>query len=147
MAQSTRGKEVTIEVSVEGLGRQTGSILQVKDWELKPNDEIKKKQYAGRKLPVGDYSHNGFDFSFSTDKDDAAAHTLHNELVSRENDDEGALRVTITVTERYRRTTGTTSTTYVLHEAVLMLESEGFGSADDFVTSKWSGYAERKTTI
>lgn len=136
-----RGKEVTLEVVVDGV-KKTGSFITVMNYSLTPDDEIVKTQFAGQQVSELDYNHKGFDFKFEIQKSDGRALDVMRSFVSKQLANLPHPDSQIIVTESYRNSSGTTSNTYVLRGVAMKMDEDGFGSGDEYVSSKFSGSAK-----
>jgi hypothetical protein len=141
MAQRIRGKEVTLEVVVGGV-KKTGSFVTVMNYSLTPDDEVVKTQFAGQQVSELDYNHKGYDFKFEIQKQDGKALDVLRDFVAKQAANQPHPDTQIIVTEKYRTTSGTTSNTYVLRGIAMKMDEDGFGSGDEYVSSKFSGSAK-----
>ena len=145
MSLRQRGIEATVRISVDG-ETQVGSFIKVKNLTITPRSEIVEEEYLGEDVSDLDFRHDGWDFAFEVDDQDARCIRFLDSIVSREEQHTRHPEITVTVLNRYREP-GERAVAEVLYDAKLRVGERGFGGRKEYVGTKFEGKAKKKLTI
>ena len=137
MSQRIRGQEATIQIVVDG-DLKSGSFAKVSEFTLTPRQTISETPFLGESEDDLDFSHRGYDFSFSCHESDNKVTRLCLDLVAREAARLPHPAINIVVTFEYR-SASEPAETLVLENCFLKLDSKAVGSATDYVVNSFSG--------
>jgi hypothetical protein len=143
MSQRIRGQEATIQVIVNG-DLKGGSFARVTDFNLTPRSEIMESDFLGEVESDLDFAHHGYDFDFSLHEEDTQARDLLFQLVSAEAARERHPAINVVVTFAYR---GGTTSTIVLQNCFLKMDSLAIGGRKDYVSNKFSGKCKEAAAL
>jgi hypothetical protein len=138
MPYSSRGKEITIALTVDGALLQ-GSFARVKNFKISPVGDIQAQQFLGDPEDEPDYSHHGWDFSFEVDEADSQPLALY--LAIAEAEIAGAARPDMSITRivKYRDPAIAVDTKTLSGKLVLMLEGQDIGDGHGYVKNSFKG--------
>lgn len=145
MSLRQRGQEITVRVAVDGLV-QSGSFFKVKEFTITPRGEIVEEDYLGEDVSDLDNRHDGYDFAFTVDDQDAKTIRFLDTLVAREEAHQNQPDITITVLNRYRER-GERPVAEVLYDCKMRVSSRGFKGRKEYVSTEFEGKAKRKVTL
>ena len=143
MSQRIRGQEATVQIIVDG-DLKGGSFARVTDFSLTPRSEITETDFLGEVEADLDFAHHGYDFEFTIHEEDTKARDLLFQIVQAEADREEHPAVNVVVTFAYR--TGTSSS-IVLQNCYVKLDSLSVGGRKDYVTNKFSGKCKEMAAL
>lgn len=145
MSQRIRGQEATIQVIVDG-DLKGGSFAKVTDFSLTPRTDIMETSFIGELEDDLDIQHHGYDFEFTIHEQDSKARAVLLDIVAREAARTAHPAVNIVVTFAYR-SSSEPSSTVVLQNCFMKLDSISIGGRKEYVTNRFSGKCKTMATV
>lgn len=136
-----RGQEVSVTLVLDGVP-QGGSFAKMEQFTATPNTELQANDYIGEVLQVPDKQHHGWDFNWTMREQDRRVLDAYQEILDAEEESRPQPVVHIVITTKYR-SPEEPSTTIVIQDAVLKLDSYDIGGRAEYVKSTWSGKARK----
>lgn len=149
MSTRIRGSEQSISVTVNdefatafGInGRLEGSFFKVKEFTHTPRTDLVEEDFIGERFDDLDVQHHGYDFSFTTHENDAAALNFLSLLVYKEDSNLPPPQVTLHVTTTYRDVT-VLPRTEVFIGCVMKLSERSNGGRKEYIQNSFEGKAK-----
>lgn len=145
MSLRIRGKETLLRFAIDGIAKTSGSWVKVKDFTVTPRTEIVETDYLGEAETDLDIIHNGFDFSFNMDHEDAEALNFLRDLCGREGAGQRPQQVTMTVIYNYRERASVKAQTF--QDVFLKVDDIKLGGRTEVVSTSFSGKCKKHVLV
>ncbi len=145
MSLRIRGKETIVRFAIDGVAKTDGSWVKLKDFRITPRTELVETDYLGESETDLDSIHNGFDFSFNMDHEDAAALEFLRDLCDRSAAGQRPQQVTMTVIYNYRQRATVKAQTF--QDVFLKVDDVNLGGRTEVVSTAFSGKCKKHVLV